>query len=260
MKKVILYLNILIILLILVNLAFALTPEESKQIRACKKNCTIDEKNIIDGYKTDYNYCIKNCSGKNKQTCIFLCKDDKTFYLNKLKFIFENCKRDCINKIKNPDATCLSSKYRAGDIFLQDCSICRCDFNGKISCKKTPYCNFDKVAAKEQDCTNGFYHELCNGPYFDIVCSKYKYCICSGNNEYTCPEDYTCVKNFTLSINRRDNTIPGWKTKIGEDLGDIGVCGKNPMLTDCGNGVCDNVICKACDTAETVLNCPVDCS
>jgi hypothetical protein len=157
--------------------------------------------------------------------------------------------------------TCEDGKYRGGEKFLQDCEVCTCGFDSEITCKKTDFCNFESVEVEEETCieAGGLFQALCRGPWFGIGCSQQKFCLCSGDFNYQCPQDYTCIKDFKEPRIKR-TSIPGWKTLLGEDLGDIGLCAQKPELPNCGNGICDNLLSQDTQTAETSINCPVDCN
>lgn len=253
-----------IILVLLISSVIAITSAENLEIRECKKSILSYKKQLTNKISLDYKACkidCKNIEKKEISKCITSCSEDKRYESDLLKFRVGNYQNNCKYSILNPDAKCLGDKYNAGDIFLDACKICRCDFNEKITCKDTEYCNYNDININEEQCTNngGLYLQLCNGPYFDIVCSKKKYCLCSGSNNYTCPKDYDCIHDFMVSLNRRDNTISGWKSLLGEALGNIGICAKKPVLINCGNGVCDNILSED-SIAETKYNCPSDCS
>ena len=111
-------------------------------------------------------------------------------------------------------------------LFPRGCDVCKCERDGDVSCKREPFCNLN-VSVEEDFCSSsgGFYYRICNGPYFDIVCSKNKYCICGGLINYQCGEGYECLYDF-VSPNKRTMTIEGFKDLLGRDLGLIGVCGK----------------------------------
>ena len=172
---------------------------------------------------------------------------------------FLDCQKYCAFKDKN--ITCENGKYLLGETVAIGCRICKCKDNGKLSCKKTDFCNFQDISTNKDECmmSGGLYQQLCNGPYFDIVCSKDHFCLCEGINNYSCAPGYKCLKEFSNSLTRKSNTIPGWKTLLGFSLGDIGICTKVPELINCGNGICENKICKNCPEPETSYNCPEDC-
>jgi len=190
--------------------------------------------------------CLNKCN-KEKINCLKLVNSD-----------YSKCSKKCAYLGKN--ITCLGGKYNAGDVFLDSCQICECGYNSRVSCKKTDFCNFNEFLNDSSKCesNNGLFQQLCNGPYFDIVCSHDNYCLCSGFDNYSCPENYYCLHNFSLSLTRRGYTIAGWKTLLGVQLGDIGICVKKQQIDSCGNGVCENIV-KPGKEAETFLNCPEDC-
>ncbi|MEM0465346.1 MAG: hypothetical protein QXW97_01440 [Candidatus Pacearchaeota archaeon] len=259
-KKIIVIISLLTFLILVIPIINS-SLNEDKEIKDCKNYCFLNKKKGIAEINSNYKECCKSCDGKEKQKCMFSCKDKQSYLLKKLEFIYENCEKNCLYKIKNSNLTCMNGTYKLGEIFLDDCNICRCEIDSKIKCRKTPFCNFEDITINKTICekNNGLFQQLCNGPYFDIVCSKYNFCLCDGNNNYSCPENYTCIKNFTLSITRKGNTILGWKTLLGKNLGDIGICAKNPELKKCGNNICENKISRYNDISETNLNCPIDC-
>jgi hypothetical protein len=148
---------------------------------------------------------------KNKTKCI---RDLGTYN--------HDCLEECSSILKPKG--CLDNTIKIGEVFTEGCNICECKINGKISCKKEEFCNMN-VSVEENSCVQagGLYQQLCNGPYFDIVCSAQNFCICGGNFNYTCPQNNICLKDF-ISPNKRLTTITGWKTLSGVALGDIGVC------------------------------------
>jgi hypothetical protein len=262
MKKKIIILMLLISLVMFSGTVIALSKEQTNEIRECKKNFTDYKKQTQDDILLNFKECKENCKNHEKKeisNCISACSEVKKSSLDLLKFRLTNYQNNCKYKTINPNVKC--ENFNVGEVFLDGCNICRCDSNGKISCKLTQYCNYNDVNIDENYCinNNGLYLQLCNGPYFDIVCSKKKFCLCGGLNDYSCPSDYDCVTNFLVSINRRDNTIKGWKTLLGENLGDIGICAKKTALVSCGNGICENILTPD-STAETKYNCPIDCT
>lgn len=220
MKKIN-FLLILLILLIGTSNIIALSEKES--IILCKQECRINEKSSIDLCNKDFKSCKNNCSKKDKD-CLYECYIEKKGCLDKINFKFSDCSKNCIYLSKN--ITC--GNRILGEIFFEGCDLCRCEYNKKINCKKTDFCNYDKVLRNKTQCISnkGLYQQLCNGPYFDIVCSKDNFCLCEGDNNYSCPEEYTCLHEFSLSLTRRGYTLPGWKTLLGKPLGNIGICAK----------------------------------
>ncbi len=222
----------------------------------CSKECNFVKSIETRACNSEYKLCKETCSdGLCKRNCF----SDKKACLKTVREEGILCSKMC--SIEGKNVTCLNGKYTPGQTFLEGCESCYCDFKGKVKCTKTPFCNFNNVSPGEDFCLDngGFYHALCNGPYFDIVCSRDKFCLCEGLNNYTCAEGSYCVKDF-VSPNRRTSTIPGWKTLRGFDLGEIGICAQVPEIESCGNGICEEIICKNCSTAETRYNCPVDCA
>lgn len=228
----------------------------ANEIKDCRNDC-INEKKINNGNcSSTYLSCKDSCN--KTRVCLNTCYKEKANCLKIVNSNFVKCSKKCAYIGKN--ITCLNGKYKAGEVFLDKCQICECQYNSRVSCKKTDFCNFNEVLNDKNICesNNGLYQPLCNGPYFDIVCSGDNYCLCDGNNDYSCPENYYCLHNFSLSLTRRGYTIIGWKTLLGVQLGDIGICVKKPQLESCGNGICENILNENKE-AETNLNCPEDC-
>lgn len=228
----------------------------ANEIKDCKNECINEKKAGSLNCSSSFLSCKEDCT-KNR-TCSNNCHKEKTNCLKTVNSDYSKCSKKCINIGKN--ITCLNGKYKTGDVFLDKCQECVCGYNARVSCKKTDFCNFNEVLNDKNICetNNGLYQPLCNGPYFDIVCSQANFCLCNGLNNYTCPENYYCLHDFSLSLTRRGYTIAGWKTLLGFQLGDIGICVKKPILTSCGNGICENIVLSEKE-AETSINCPEDC-
>ncbi|MBR9704436.1 hypothetical protein GOV12_03435 [Candidatus Pacearchaeota archaeon] len=254
-----------IIVILSTNLILALTSEERKEIRDCKKESYLAKKNFYKEIRDEYKECRNECKELERyerRDCRKACSNEKKLKYNVIKIKFQRYSSYCRYQITNPDIKCENGTYNIGDTFLQDCEICKCNQKGELSCKKTPYCNYNQLNQNQDECESagGFFHEICNGPYFDIICSKSKYCICEGSNNYECPNNQTCIKDFSVSFYRRGNTIPGQTDRLGNNLGDIGICAKNPQLESCGNGFCENLLQSDQLIAETKFNCPIDCN
>ncbi len=239
-------------LLIATSLIFLASASES---RICKNECNniknLDKKDCHSNYES----CKEECTDRK---CIRLCYNENKNCSKEVNSEYLKCQKKC--KYINKNITCMNGKYKAGETFLQGCEICECNYKKRISCKKTDFCNFKDVLNDKNICetNNGLYQQLCNGPYFDIVCSQSSFCLCDGDNNYNCPDEYVCIHNFNPSLTRRGYTITGWKDLLGFSLGDIGICAKKPVLESCGNGICENVVIEGED-AESPVNCPMDC-
>ena len=221
----------------------------------CKKQCNFIKSIDTKSCNTEYSFCKDNCEDSS---CKRNCFEEKKECIKTVASSLSSCNTDCLYKDKN--ITCEKGKYNAGETFLKGCESCSCDYKGKVKCKKTDFCNFNNVSIEKESClqSRGLFQALCNGPYFDVLCSQEKYCLCKGNNNYSCPSNSLCITNF-IPPNKRIHTIEGWRSLQGFPLGDIGICANIPQIPSCGNGVCENVICKNCTTAETSFNCPNDC-
>lgn len=242
------------LLIILSSIPQVSALSHSSAVLECKKDCKeINNENMIK-CSQKFDSCKQICSDKK---CLKKCTEEKISCLRDIKREFADCNKYC--KYAGKDIKC-NGKYKLGENVAIGCEICKCDIRG-LNCKKNDFCNYKNVKLSKEECSSsgGFYNQLCNGPYFDIVCSKDNFCLCEGDNDYKCPEGYTCMKEFSLSLTRKSYTIPGWKTLSGFALGDIGICAKMPDLINCGNGVCDNKVCGNCPEPETKYNCPNDC-
>jgi len=246
----------IIIMLFILAVSFSIVLVSASQASDCRKECSSIKKIDRSNCLSDYKLCKDDCA--KDRTCKKLCSNEKKSCTKEVSLDYKDCSKKC--KYLGKNITCLDGKYKGGESFLDGCQICECKYNSRVSCKKTDFCNFNEVLDDEPVCSsnNGLYQQLCNGPYFDIVCSKDNFCLCSGDNEYSCPENYYCLHEFSPGLTRSRYTLKGWKTLLGASLGDIGVCVKKPVLETCGNGICENVITSGKD-AETFLNCPEDC-
>jgi hypothetical protein len=253
-------LNTIVITIIILALVsgISISSKDKEAINKCKINCTAIKNIEIKNYTANYNQCKINC--ENSQ-CVKLCNNERK---NCIKYANEDrteCSKSCPYTIENNLVTCTSRTniYKAGQKFMENCSICQCGYNGKIKCENTKNCNFNNFTISKSDCesSNGLYQQLCTGPYFGIKCSADYYCQCEGDNNYQCPEDYVCIKNFYVDKIRTGD--PRWKNFLGKDLGDIGICAKNQNIESCGNGICNNLIVNRGDIPENHLNCPQDC-
>ncbi|MEM4625561.1 MAG: hypothetical protein QXJ28_02245 [Candidatus Pacearchaeota archaeon] len=220
MKK---YIDILILSLLIIisnSLIVSSLSNESRFLANCKRECVSDFNSRNDVCYENYEVCKSSCF--NRQ-CIRQCLNESNSCHKNSKNMLVICEKDCISKLK---PSCLNGTIAFGEKFTDGCNVCTCGERGRIICKKEPFCNKD-VSVEKSECerSGGFYYRLCNGVYFDIVCSSKSYCICGGNFNYTCPKDYSCIKDF-ISPNKRTASLNGWKTLIGVELGDIGICGK----------------------------------
>lgn len=235
-----------------------------EEYATCKQSCNVlenkDKRDCLKDCNNEKNIARKDCSIKD---CVHECNDDRNSCYDIVKFGYDNCKDGC-SYIFEEVQSCNGGEQQAGEMFMEGCNICRCGFDGEVDCKTTEFCNFDKPKIEETSCveSGGLYQQLCNGPYFDIVCTPKKYCVCEGLGEYSCPENNVCLTDFNVRLPRVKQTIEGFKDLLGNPLGDIGICVQSPELETCGNGVCENLVCLSteCPTAENSINCPEDCS
>ncbi len=209
----------LMLVLLLLPLITAATQEERNQYQLCRSNCLDDKKISQDLCKSDFSECKTLCI--SNRTCSSNCVKERINCLKQANSEHVSCQKQC-KAIIAPK--CLDGTYNLGDTFTSGCQICECKANGKISCKKDAFCN-KNASVSESSClqAGGLYSPLCNGPYFDLLCTQQNFCLCEGTNNYSCPLNYECMKSF-VSPNKRTHTINGWKDVIGLSLGDIGIC------------------------------------
>ena len=252
-KEVYLFIiSIIIILLLIITISSLTIPE-------CKKECTTNKTKDQNICENKFDTCKNICNSRDRK-CLSNCSSERKTCLDKKNSDYLNCQKKC--SIIGKNITCLKGKYYPGETFLQGCDSGYCNYDSKVTCKKTNFCNYQGQNLTENICkiNNGLYQQLCNGLYYDIVCSADNFCLCDGKNNYSCPGEYYCLDNFSLSLTRRGQTITGWKTLLGFPLGDIGICVKKPILNNCGNNLCENIcIEKDCSNTENFLNCPQDC-
>lgn len=205
-----------------ISLAVGLTSEQQKELFECKSACSLTEKGSIEICKQDYKECSVDCTGSS---CKLACSKDRNVCLKAANNDSRSCQKECRDKyVVKP--SCMNGTYEVGEKFTQACEICKCTANGRIDCKRDNFCNNNvSLTASECSSAGGFYHQLCTGPYFSIVCTPKKYCLCEGINNYSCPANYSCVKDF-VSPTPRQASYREWATLLGKPLGQVGVCGK----------------------------------
>ena len=144
------------------------------------------------------------------------------------------CIRTCSNTYREETKQCNTENRECKNTCNTNNNLCKSNLTNEYNtCSNL--CNPPKIekdfAITEEQCkTNGgFYQQLCKGPFFGVVCSQKTYCQCYGVNEYTCPADYTSEKDHGVVVRGRGHSLPGWRTLHGKDLGDIGLCVKNPI-------------------------------
>lgn len=185
--------------------------------------------------------CNKGCSQKRRE-----CLDSK-------QELYKICRGRCPYSVQN--ITCSNGQYQVGDVYLDGCDKCRCNPTGEISCSNTINCNLENLSISQQECqSNGnLFQPVCKGNYFRLRCTRPSYCLCYDS----CPDDYVCVKNFTVKVKSEIDTYIGPQ---GEPLGDVGICAKRPDLLECGNDICESAcLGNDCSNAESAFTCPEDC-
>jgi len=217
----ILFMFSIFLLFLFLPIAFALSAEQREEYNTCKTNC-LEIKNAEKEICTS-NYLSCRSSCQSNYTCSSSCIKTKSECMREVNKDHNSCQKVC-REILVPK--CLNGTYNAGETFVSGCDVCKCNTNGKVSCKKEAFCNKNTSVSEEECKPHGLYYPLCNGPYFDIVCSQEKFCLCSGFSNYSCPNNHECLKDFISPNKRTQNTIIGFKDLLGRPLGDIGVCVK----------------------------------
>lgn len=179
----------LVLIVLLASLVLSLSKEQRLEIKDCKKSCILNKKQSYVECKYNYKECRTECknsanNSKERRECYKECRQNVRECKANSRANYTECRNECKNLF--------------APVPLSNQTLC------------------------EEN--NGFFHQICNGPYFDIVCSASKYCICEGINDYSCPENYNCDKNIKHLLPRKGRTIRGYKDLLGNKLGNIGVC------------------------------------
>lgn len=200
----------------------ALSFADNHDVASCKKDCITVKKLSLEICNTAYTQCRNICENNS---CRSICSQQKLNCVKNSSSSFLVCRKAC-NDI-NIFEGCLNNTYKKGEPFVNGCDKCVCNINKKVSCVRDAYCN-KNVSIGMEECTQagGLYQGICNGPYFDVFCSRQKLCICQGNSNYTCPSNYQCLTDFVSPNKRISHTIAGWRDLLGKPLGDIGICAK----------------------------------
>jgi len=146
------------------------------------------------------------------------CRANRVLDKIECKASYEECREDC--RGYSCRRTCTQEKNLCLKEANDDYKVCQ------DICK---HGLFD-FSISQDSCTEagGFYESLCNGPYFGVVCTQTKFCMCKGNEDYSCPVNYSCVKNFKTAY-MQYYSVEGWVNLLGQPLGNIGLCAKNPI-------------------------------
>lgn len=205
---------------------FVLAASEKSEIAGCSKNCTSSRVSELNVCQSQYKDCKLNCT-REKKSCLNasaqefkICRQGCDALAGKDKI---QCKMNCSKeKIKKAD---VCSKRKCFSGCFNSSSICKQEAKDKSSACMAN-CTGSVLSEAQCEASGGFHYKLCNGPYFDIVCSQNSYCICNGFGNYTCPANYSCSQKIKNLAPRKANTIAGYKDLLGNDLGSIGVCEK----------------------------------
>jgi len=221
MKKNGIYITIGLLVIVLLA-SVVLASSQKKQVSDCRVNCTSVSRNETKICNEDYKICRTKC-WEEKKAC--LNETQERFHACREECLGRWCSRDCAKKRIMERKECSKSEC------LLDCRDNRsnCTEASKAnfsSCKDQ--CELSPFEISQEDCENasGRFYRLCNGPYFDIVCSKGNYCICDGKANYTCPGNHTCNHDIEEFLPRKTQAPEVYKDLLGNDLGDIGICEK----------------------------------
>ncbi len=206
--------------------AQSFTSQDKSLINQCKKQCSIDKKLELKSCTSEQLSCRSECSNN---ICKKECNKEKKSCFKEVKGEYRECLSDCKFKPFTENVTCNfnNETYNAGETFRDQCNECRCGYNGEIKCDELKNCGFTNFTISQDYCesSGGFFQRLCWGPYFGIKCAAEAYCQCGGINNFSCPEDYTCVEKF--SVRGIHSQISEWKTYLGEPVGNVGICAFN---------------------------------
>jgi hypothetical protein len=192
----------------------------SDENKECRLSCADDLSSCRIAAALEYNLC--------KSECLILDKDQRRVCLAECSDEFRATRAECTLEATECRNSCKDEKVICEDSVAEDLLQCRASC--EVESVEEEF-NFD---VSENECVEagGFYQQLCKGVYFGIVCSQHSYCHCDGFNEYTCPENYYCEKDFGITVRGRGQSLPGWKSLLGQDLGDVGLCALSPAETN----------------------------
>lgn len=232
MKKKIYFIILISLVISLALVSASITSDLRKEINSCKKTCVLDKKEVLNNVNSNYKICLDSCNSdtnltrSDKRICSKSCKSERKDLIKDAKLEARECTNNCKYRVQNLNVSCSfnNQTYQAEDKFVDSCQTCECNYQGNIVCKPQRNCGFSNFTFTEESCTssNGLFQRLCNGPYFGQKCSVKNFCQCSGDNEYSCPLNSVCVKNFTVPD--IPMIIPKWTDTNGNLLGDIGIC------------------------------------
>lgn len=206
--------------ILIATIVIAASPKQ--EIRECRKELSYQRRIEYKECINDYKDCRKTCN-QEKKACLSEVKQNYSECKDSCSD--RKCKRTCSQEMRTEKKEC--SKTQCLKNCRNESRVCKQEAKNKYKQGKAD-CEFGSFNVKQEDCeaAGGFYHEICNGPYFDIICSPKKFCICDGNSGYSCPGNYTCNHDIKGFLPRKIHTIQGYKDLLGNKLGDIGICEK----------------------------------
>jgi len=219
--------KIIISIIFLLMIILVITLVIATEVSYCKKDCSFNKRIDIKTCNNAYKECRQVCND-NKKSCLYnvsedyqICKEECDLLIDK-----RTCKRECVRQKIHDKKNC--SKREC----LAECRKERknCKRYVKVKWLDCRYnCSFSQVSLSQEECENagGFFHQICNGVYYDIICSPDKFCICDGFGDYQCPANYSCNHNIKKYLPRKQHTVKGYKDLLGNALGNIGVCMKD---------------------------------
>lgn len=215
MKKLLIF-GILVVFVAVV--VAALPSREDTQI--CNEDCKLEYNEAVSECGNLQTDCLENCEGKH---CRNTCFKEKKVCLKEAREKRQLCTLTC----KRGFSGCEDGAYEFKETFTEGCDVCECNVNGRVTCKREPYCNKNvSISAESCEANGGFYYPICKGPYFSVVCSQQNLCLCGGNAEWTCGEGQECFYDFVSPLKKK-GSIKGFRDLLGRPLGDVGVCAVN---------------------------------
>jgi hypothetical protein len=192
---------------------------EGRECRAnnseCRNSCRVEYRDCRNTAREDRKLCREECGNLSERGERSICnRNCSEVYYGQIRNVcdYRSCRNEC-NDIRE------ECEEGVG-LLLDEC---------KQSCiPEVEFVPYNNYSISEDECAEagGFYQGLCKGPYFRSNCTQDKYCICEGVNNYSCPVNYECVKEHGIVVRGRGESYQGWRTLLGEDMGDIGICGK----------------------------------
>lgn len=212
----------IILILLLIPAALAVTKGQRQEYRSCTSDCRDVRTDVRDSCRADYKQCKESCEDRD---CKITCARERISCMKQVNSNYRECRNICRDHLI-PKCEFNGEIYQGSDEFENGCETCECRRNGKVRCKQDDFCHKDPEIS-EQSCTQagGLFQGLCEGTHYRLFCSRQKYCICEGDDNYSCPSEYECLTDFKAPGNRVYN-LQSWRDMLGKPLGEIGICVK----------------------------------